>query len=404
MKKQQIGNRKQEVAKAMIVAGVMSGTSADGVDVAICRVSPGKDDVPKLKVLGHRHFGYEKKVRAAVLAAASGAPQSAAESSRLAWRLGEVYAECVEKTAVEFGLKPQLVACHGQTIYHQGVAQSYLGKPQRCTWQIGEVAPMVEQLRVPVVSDFRPADMAAGGQGAPLVPMLDYCAFRHATRNRLLLNLGGIANVTALPAGCGVDGVLAFDTGPANMVIDAAMQRLVGKSYDRSGAMAARGKVQDQVVKELMEGRYFSALPPKSCGREEYGEAFVACLMKLCGDIATEDIIATATALTVASVVDAYRRFCWPHLGQRAPLARATEMFIAGGGAKNKTLMQMLTAEFAKLGVKVATTESAGLAIDAKEAAAFALLGWLTWHGLPGNVPSATGATRPVVLGKVTLA
>ncbi len=388
----------------MHVAGVMSGTSADGVDVAVCRVAPGKDGIPKVKVLGHRHFAYEKKVRAAVLAAASGAAQSAADFSRLAWRLGEVYAACVETTAAELGVKPRLVACHGQTIYHQGVAQNYLGRPQRCTWQIGEVAPVVERLRVPVVSDLRAADMAAGGQAAPLVPMLDYCVFRHAKKNRLLLNLGGIANMTALPAGCDPEGVLAFDTGPANMVIDAVMQRLVGKSYDRLGAVARRGKVLDVVVKELMESRYFAALPPKSCGREEYGQAFVARLMMRCGKAATEDIVATATALTVASVVDAYRRFCWPHLGQRAPLARATEMFVAGGGAKNRTLMRMLTGEFAKLGVTVATTESAGLAVDAKEAAAFALLGWLTWHGLPGDVPSATGATRPVILGKVTLA
>ncbi len=404
MNKQEIGSRKQEVARAMIVAGVMSGTSADGVDVAVCRVSPGKDGAPKVKVLGHRHFGYEKKVRAAVLAAAGGAAQSAAEFSRLAWRLGEVYAKCVEKTAAELQVKLQLVACHGQTIYHQGVSESYLGRAQRCTWQIGDVAPVVERLRVPVVSDFRPADMAAGGQGAPLVPMLDYCLFRHAAKSRLLLNLGGIANMTALPACCDVDGVLAFDTGPANMVIDAVMQRLAGKSFDRGGAVAAHGKVLDRVVKQLMAAPYFSALPPKSCGREEYGEEFLARLLELCGKAATEDVVATATALTVASIMDAYRRFCWPHLGQRAPLARATEMFVAGGGANNMTLMRMLTAEFAKLGVTVTTTESAGLAVDAKEAAAFALLGWLTWHGLPGNVPSATGASRPVILGKVTLA
>lgn len=391
---------KQGAERSMIVAGVMSGTSADGIDVAVCRVAPG----PKVKVLGHRHFAYEKRLRAAVLAAASGEPQSAAVFSRLSWRLGDVYAECVDKTCVELRLKPQLVACHGQTIYHQGVEQMYLGRPQRCTWQIGEAAPIAERLRVPVVSDLRPADMAAGGQAAPLVPMLDYCLFRHATKNRLLLNLGGIGNITALPAGCGVDGVLAFDTGPANMVIDAVMQRLAGKSYDRGGAAAARGEVLKPVMKTLMEAKYFSAPTPKSCGREQYGEAFVDRLLKLCGKASTEDVAATATALTVASVMEGYRRFCWPHLGQRAPLARATEMYVAGGGAKNKTLMRWLTEEFAALGVKVRTTDSAGLALDAKEAAAFALLGWLTWHGLPGNVPSATGAKRSVILGKVTFA
>jgi anhydro-N-acetylmuramic acid kinase len=390
----------------MLVAGVMSGTSADGVDVAICRLSPGVDGSPRVKVLGHRSFAYDRKLRAAVLAAMDARSISAAEMARLSWRLGEVYAECVEATAKDLKLKPQLVACHGQTIYHQGAGMKYLGKPLRCTWQLGEAALIAERLRVPVVSDFRPADMAAGGQGAPLVPMLDYCLFRHATKNRLLLNLGGIANVTALPANCGVDDVLAFDTGPANMVVDAAMQKLYGKRFDAGGKVASRGRVLDDVVKKLMEAPYFSAPPPKSCGREEYGAAFVDRFIAMCerSGATKQDIIATATALTAETVLDAYRRFCWPHLGQKAPMARATELFAAGGGAHNATLMRLLTEGFHALGVKVMTTEAAGLAIEAKEAAAFALLGWLTWHGLPGNVPAATGASRSVVLGKVSLA
>jgi anhydro-N-acetylmuramic acid kinase len=380
----------------MIVAGVMSGTSADGVDVAICRVSLGRDGVAPVKVLGHKHFPYGKKLRAVVLAAAGGEKMSAAKLARFSWNLGEEYAMCVEKTAKEFKLKPQLVACHGQTILHDA--------DEGVTWQIGEAAVIAERLKLPVVSDFRTADVAAGGQGAPLVPMLDWYVFRHATKNRLLLNLGGIANVTALPADSGVDAVMAFDTGPANMVIDAVTQRLFGKEYDSSGKIAARGEILQDVVKKMVGAKYFSSLPPKSCGREEFGEAFVDTFIAACekAKASKEDIVATATALTVTSLVDAYSKFCWPHLGQRAPGAKATEMFVAGGGAKNKTLMKWLTEEFAKLGVKVATTESAGLAVDAKEAAAFALLGWLTWHGLPGNVPSATGAKRAVVLGKVS--
>jgi anhydro-N-acetylmuramic acid kinase len=392
MKKQEAGNRKKEVA--MVVAGVMSGTSADGVDVAVCRVSPGKDGVPRVKVLGHRGFKYEGKVRAAVLRVAGGEAMTAAEMAGLSWRLGGVYAECVTETVAELGVKVQLVAMHGQTVLHDAA--------RGVTWQMGEAAVVAERLRVPVVSDFRPADVAAGGQGAPLVPMLDWCVFRHATKNRVLLNLGGIANVTVVPAGCGVDAVMAFDTGPANMVIDAVMQRLMGKGYDRGGAVAARGKVLGDVVVRAMGQAYFSALPPKSCGREEFGAAFVDGFLKMCGKVAAEDVVATATALTVESVAEAYRMFCWPQLGQKAPLARATELLVAGGGAKNATLMRWLGEKFLPLGVKVSTTESAGLAVEAKEAAAFALLGWLTWHGLPGNVPSATGAKRGVVLGKVT--
>jgi len=395
---------KSAPAKAMIVAGVMSGTSADGVDVAICRVSAAKDGSPRVKVLGHRAFPYDAKLRTAVLASMDAPSISTAELARLSWRLGEVYAECIEATARELRLKPQLIACHGQTIYHQGEAARYLCKPLRCTWQIGEPSLIAERLRLPVVSDFRPADMAAGGQGAPLVPMLDFCLFRHATKNRLLLNLGGIANVTALAANCRAADVLAFDTGPANMVIDACMQQLYSRQLDKNGVEAARGRVLDDVVPKLLQARYFSEAPPKSCGREEFGAEFVTHFLKTCSrdGASKRDVIATATAFTAESILDAYRRFCWPHFGQRAPLARATELFVAGGGARNATLMRSLTAGFGALGIKVATTEAAGLAVEAKEAAAFALLGWLTWHGMPGNVPSATGATRPVVLGKVT--
>jgi anhydro-N-acetylmuramic acid kinase len=383
-------------AKAMIVAGVMSGTSADGVDVAICRVSLGRSGVAPVKVLGHSKFAYGKKLRAMVMAAAGGEKLTAAKLARLSWKLGEEYAACVEKTAKQFKLSPQLVAVHGQTILHDA--------DEGMTWQVGEAAVIAERLRLPVVSDFRPADMAAGGQGAPLVPMLDWHLFSHATKNRLLLNLGGIANITALPADGEVKDTMAFDTGPANMVIDAVMIRLFKKEYDSGGRIAAKGKVLTDVVKKMAAMKYLQAKPPKSCGREEFGEAFVDTLIGLCekADAAKEDIVATATALTVTTILEAYSKFCWPHLGQIAPGAKATEMFVAGGGAKNKTLMRGLTEKFAALGVKVGTTESAGLAVEAKEAAAFALLGWLTWHGLPGNVPSATGAKRAVVLGKVS--
>ncbi len=372
----------------MVVAGVMSGTSADGVDVAVCRVSQGKDGVPGVKVLGHRGFAYTKALRAAVLRCAGGEKMSAAEMAALSWKLGAVYAECVAKTLSVLKLKADLVAVHGQTMAHDA--------KRGVTWQMGEAAVIAERLRLPVVSDFRPADMAAGGQGAPLVPMLDWCLFRHATKARVLLNLGGIANVTVLPAGCAVDEVVAFDTGPANMVIDAVMQRLFGKAFDRGGAIAARGQAVDGVVDKLMEAMYFSSPPPKSCGREEFGEDFVERLLTLCSGAPDEDIVATATALTAASIADAYWRFCMRRVG-----GAEVEMFVAGGGAKNKTLMHELQTEL--LQIHIATTESAGLAVEAKEAAAFALLGWLTWHGLPGNVPSATGAKRPVVLGKVTL-
>jgi anhydro-N-acetylmuramic acid kinase len=390
--------------KALIVAGVMSGTSADGIDVALCRVSPALRDntTPRIKFLGHRSFAYGKKLRAKLLSIAAGESTTAAELSQLSWRLGELYADCIATTARELNLQPQLAAMHGQTIYHQATPAKFLGAPIRCTSQIGEPAVLAERLRIPVVSDFRPADLAAGGQGAPLVPMLDFCVFRHATKNRVLLNLGGIANVTALPAACTSADVLAFDTGPASILIDLLMQQLYNRRFDKNGAIAASGQVLKPVLEQLLTNPYFAAPTPKSCGREEFGPAFAQRLLTHCKGAPKEDVIATATALTAATLLDAYGRFCWPHLGQHAPLARATELIAAGGGTKNLTLMRMLAEGFSPLRVKVSTTASAGLPVEAKEAAAFALLGWLTWHGLPGNIPSATGATRPVILGKVT--
>lgn len=400
----------------MIVAGVMSGTSADGIDVAICRIGPATKtregqpslgpEPPKLKLLAHTAHPYSKQIREAVLAAMDARRISTAELSRLHWRLGELYAEALSASLASTMLKPQLIALHGQTLYHQAAALPFLGQPTRSTWQAGEASVVAEQLRLPVVSDFRPADLAAGGQGAPLVPMLDYTVFRHPTHNRVLLNLGGIANLTSIPAGAGADGLLAFDTGPANMVIDALAQKLFHKPFDPDGDLASRGKIVNPVLEALLRNPFFQRDPPKSCGREEFGRGFAAKMLAACRRKSQrkEDALATATAFTAVTIREAYARFVWPHLGQRAPLARGTDLLVAGGGTRNRTLMRLLAEAFEPLGVRVATTERFGLPSEAKEAAAFALLGWLTWHGLPGNIPSATGATRPVVLGRITTA
>ena len=410
--------------KAMTVAGVMSGTSADGVDVAICRVSPPVQvgRLPRVTVLAHRSFPYAPAVRAEVLASMNAERTSTAALARLSWRLGEVYAEAVAETVARTNLKPHFVALHGQTIFHDArnsLASGSTASPRsangagqdgtaavRSTWQTGEPAVVAERLRLAVVSDFRTADFAAGGQGAPLVPMLDLCLFQHKTKNRILLNLGGIANLTALPAGGGAEQVLAFDTGPANMVIDACMERLTGRTYDCGGGVAERGKIREPILRELMSDPFLLQPPPKSCGREQFGTEFATRLLSFCQEAGAgkRDIIATATAFTGESIQDAYRRFVWPHFGQRAPLAKATELLVSGGGARNATLMRSLRAGFEPLHVTVRTTEAAGLAVEAKEAAAFALLGWLTWHRLPGNVPAATGAQRPVILGRITYA
>jgi anhydro-N-acetylmuramic acid kinase len=257
-----------------------------------------------------------------------------------------------------------------------------------------------------VVSDLRPADLAAGGQGAPLVPMLDYCMFRSAEVSRVLLNLGGIGNLTAIPAGAAVDGVMAFDTGPGNMVIDACMERLYEREFDQDGRVARSGKVLQSVVDTILQERYFSASPPKSCGREQFGEAFVSRFIAMCrkaggSEDRDEDVIATATALTAASIVDSYRRFVAGPIAQAAPSSQV-EFVAAGGGVNNDVLMEMLRKNLELIGVKVRLMEELGVPAQAKEAIAFALLAWLSWNGLPGNIPSATGANRSVVLGKIS--
>lgn len=391
-------------AQAMVVAGVMSGTSADGVDVALCRIGPGRGGIARVKLIGHAEFPYSKKLRAAVLAAMDARAMAVADMSRLHWRLGEVYADAVESAERQIGVKAELVGCHGQTVYHQGAASRFLGSGVRCTWQIGEASVITERLRAPVVSDFRPADMAAGGQGAPLVPVLDYVMFRSAKVNRVLQNLGGIGNLTAIPAGAAVDAVMAFDTGPANMVTDGCMARLFGRGYDRGGAVAKSGHALDVVVERILREKYFSALPPKSCGREEFGEGFVTKFIAMCRKAGGKDtdVVATATALTARSIVDAYGRFVLRHLEEPSSSGVRTEYVVAGGGAKNDTLMRMLRDGLEPLGVKVRLMEELGVPAQAKEAVAFALMGWMTWFGLTGNVPSATGAKRAVVLGKVT--
>jgi anhydro-N-acetylmuramic acid kinase len=322
----------------------------------------------------------------------------AAEMSRLNWRLGGIYADCVERAAAKFGVKVGLVGCHGQTVHHETTARSYLGTRIRSTWQLGEAAVITERLRCPVVTDFRPADLAAGGQGAPLVPMLDWCMFRSAKVSRVLLNLGGIANLTSIPAGANLSQVIAFDTGPGNMVIDACTQRLFGRPYDKDGKFARKGTVHAKLLSFGMRKHYFFSRPPKSCGREQFGTQYVNRLLARAAELGVvpEDVVATATHITAQSLFNAYVRYIRPRYGPR------TEMFAAGGGAQNPMLMRAIRNHFAVLGVRVRLMDELGVPAQAKEGVAFALLAWLTWNGMAGNVPSATGAMRAVVLGKVS--
>ena len=385
----------------MIVAGVMSGTSADGINVALVKLSARGQECPRHTVLGHEEYSYPAAVRRMILDMMNAKLASVADLARLNFLLGELYAEAVAKSARKHRLKIDLVGCHGQTIYHQGVAERFLGRKLAVTWQTGEAAVIAARLGVPVVSDFRPADMAAGGKGAPLVPFLDYFFFRDQRRNRIVQNIGGIANLTAVPAGGSLRDVMAFDTGPGNMVIDAVMQELFRKSYDRKGLVAASGRPASGVIARLMRDSYFRQKPPRTAGREEFGREYVARFLKLCKGVSKAEVVATATALTARSIADAVERFVVPRFRSRHA---GNQMIVSGGGAKNSTLMSMLREELAPLNVALHFSDEFGLPSQAKEAVAFALLAYETWHRRPSNVPSATGAKQAVILGKISYA
>jgi anhydro-N-acetylmuramic acid kinase len=352
----------------------MSGTSLDGIDVAIVDIE-GR----RVETIGFTSTPYTAKIREAILAV-SNTNTHTAQISRLNYQLSELYARAVQRTTSRFG-PIELIGCHGQTVFHEGRSN---------TLQLGEPAVLAERTGVTVVSNFRARDIAAGGQGAPLVPFVDYLLFRHARRARVALNIGGIANITVIPAGAAPDQVIAFDTGPGNMVIDAlASEYSNGRmSCDRGGRIAHAAKVDSALLRDLMKDPYYRARPPKSAGREQYGSEFVARMKASRATL--PDLIATATVLTSATIAQAVH----------AHAPDATELIASGGGVHNPEILNHLAALLPK--VAIATSTDYGVDADAKEAIAFAVLAAETWKGQTSNLPSATGARRAVVLGSIT--
>jgi anhydro-N-acetylmuramic acid kinase len=391
----------------MIVAGVMSGTSADGINVALVRIGGEKEKRKEkgrlansfpCQLLGYAEHPYPSDVRRAVLSAMNAERAKIADLARLNFRLGGLYADAAQATQRRLRVKAELIGCHGQTLYHQGEPSRYLGPKLAATWQTGEAAVIAARLGVPVVSDFRPADMAAGGKGAPLVPFLDYLLYRDNKKGRVVQNIGGIANLTAIPAAASPAQVTAFDTGPGNMVIDALTERLFGRPYDRDGHIAASGTVLEDVISSTLRASYFRRRPPKTAGREEFGRDFVRHFLARCGRARKQDAVATATALTAYSIADALERFVVTRTGSYR------DFVVSGGGAKNSTLLAMLVNRLLPLGLELRLSDEFGLPAAAKEAVAFAVLAYETWHRRPSNMPSATGANRPAILGKVSYA
>ena len=379
-----------------VVVGLMSGTSLDGVDAAVARLS-GSGRALQLDVLAARSFPYPVALRRVLLRNSAADTSSVFDLSQLNVRLAYQYADAVRQIVYAAGLSLadlDLVGSHGQTVHHIPDATDCAALAVTSTLQIGDPSVLANLLDVPVVGDFRVADMALGGQGAPLVPYFDYVYFSDAAEQRGLLNVGGIANLTVLPRGGGPEAVRAFDTGPANMVIDALADRFFDQPYDPDGALAAQGTVHQPLLDALMDDAYYDLPPPKSTGREHFGRAYVARLVEdaEAAGLSPNDMLATATALTAHSVYHAYDAF----FRGTHPL---DVLIVSGGGMHNAVLMDMLAKLFAP--VPVHTVEPYGLDSDEKEALCFAVLAHETVNGVPTNLPSVTGAAHPTLLGKL---
>jgi anhydro-N-acetylmuramic acid kinase len=354
----------------MRVAGLISGTSVDGIDVAVIDV-----DEKTMLFRAHGTVPYQPDVRDAILAVSNAATHTAA-IARLNFLLGDLFAEALTQVCVDAGLpleSIELIGSHGQTIFHEGEPFHLCGDAVASTLQIGDPAVIAARTGIATIGDFRVADMAAGGKGAPLVPFLDYRLFRSDRAGRVALNIGGIANVTIIPAAAATSDVIAFDTGPGNMVMDQ-----LAPPYDRDGQKARAGRINEALLEELLAAPYFALPPPKTAGREQYGAEF----LKSGIDITTA---AEFTARTIALAL--------------APFEDQREIIVSGGGAHNSYLMERLRANLP--GRTVATSAEYGIDIDAKEAVLFAVLAYETYHGRPSNIPSATGALRPAILGKI---
>lgn len=372
-----------------LVIGLMSGTSVDGIDAALVRFRGGGPGV-QIELLHANTYKFTPEMRAEVFKLFRPETSNVVTICQMNFALGEVFAQAALDLMKDAGVTPDqvdLIGSHGQTVWHEPVPVEVGGIKTAATLQIGEMAVIAARTGVPTIADFRVRDVAAGGQGAPLIPYMDYCLLRHPTQARALQNIGGIGNVTYIPAGAQLTDVRAFDTGPGNMLIDALCQHFFGQPYDKDGAIAASGKVIPELLAELMAHPYLAAQPPKTTGRELFGLQFAKGLH---GRGEPADLVATATAFTAQSIADSYRRFLGP----------VDQVVVGGGGSRNPVLMRMLQEALPES--KVMDHEAIGINSDAKEAIGFALLANDALLGLATNVSGATGGT-PAVLGKVSL-
>lgn len=377
----------------MYAVGLMSGTSLDGIDAALVQIE-GSGYESKVKLLHFITMPFSSQLKREIEQAISVESSNVQLICSLNFKLGYAFADAVKRLCqkAEFSLEHvDVIGSHGQTIYHQPYAS---GNTAISTLQIGEPAVIAYETKTKVVANFRVMDMAAGGQGAPLVPHTERILYSHADRTRLLQNIGGIGNVTLIPPKHSPIPVVAFDTGPGNMMIDEACQQLFNVSFDENGRLAAGGEIISELLEDCMNHDYMKLSPPKSTGRELFGTQYTRRLLEKYGKHKKEDLLATITMFTASSIVHHYETFIFP-------VYSIDEVIIGGGGSYNNTLMNMIKTQLGKR-CRVYTQEEIGMSSEAKEAVAFAVLANETLSGYPSNVPSATGALSPVILGNIT--
>jgi len=404
-----------------LVLGMMSGTSADGIDTALVKIGGAPPNL-KINLLNHMHQAFPPQIREEILHVAEQNPLTPREFSQLHACLAHLYAGAALAACKKFRISPKkidLIGNHGQTIFHQGQPTNFLGKPTASTLQLGDGSIIANLTGITTVSDFRPADMALGGQGAPLVPFADYALYRHPKLGRVSLNIGGIANITIIPANATPSGVFAFDTGPGNMLIDALVQHFTHgrQSFDNDARLARQGHLNRHLLETLLRDPYFKLKPPKSTGREYFGASYVKKILRQRRryQLKSNDLIHTATVFTAVSIAESIHRFVLPK-------CKIQQLIVSGGGASNPLLMSQLSAllsssvvgaQYAASPIAKASTPSpievlpstnCNTPTDAKEALAFAVLAYETFHQRPSNIPTATGARLPAILGKISYA
>ncbi|MBI5476614.1 MAG: anhydro-N-acetylmuramic acid kinase [Ignavibacteriales bacterium] len=381
--------------KEKIVVGLMSGTSADGIDAALVEIK-GSGLKSKIKLKAFETYSYPKGYKTFLLKNSDNSNAKLEDISRLDFLVAGFFADAAKRIVRKGGLKLSqidIIGSHGQTIQHLPLPVKIFGEKIRSTTQIGNISAIAKLTGVTTIGDFRSGDVAVGGTGAPLVPIFDYYQFLSSKKKRALLNIGGIANITILPKNCTINQVKAFDTGPGNMIIDGLMKIFFDKPFDKNGNIAASGKIIPSLLSSLMMQPYIWLSPPKSTGRETFGEELIKTIHKAFKKELKEDIIATVTEFTALSIYLSYLEFIQPKI-------KLDEIIVSGGGVHNKYLMEALQRYFGKTKVKPIDGK---IPADAKEAVCFAMLANELISGNPTNMPSVTGAKKRTLLGTIAL-